>query len=64
VRVIGRRGGRGKRKREIRIKMEMISMYVVMGMLIGLGGTAASREVVNISSVIRIVGVRLLTTIL
>lgn len=62
--MIGRRGRKGRRKREMRVKTEVMSTYVVIGILIGLRRTAASREVVNMSSVIRIIGVRLLIIIL
>lgn len=59
-----RRGGRKNEKRGIGIKREVVIIYRVVGMLILLRGTAASNEVVNLSSVFGIIGIRLLGSIL
>jgi len=59
------RSGRGKReKRRIRVKGEVIIIYGVVGILISLRGTAASNEVVNLSSVFRMTRIGLLRTML
>lgn len=61
--MMRRRKGEGE-KRRIGIKREIVIMYGVVGMLILLRGTAASNEVVNLSSVFGMMGVGLLGSIL
>ena len=57
---MARRGKREKRKTRIGMEGVNISIYLTIGVLIGLGGTAASTEVVNLSSIFGIVRVGLL----
>jgi len=54
---------RKREKRRIRMKREVVIVYGVVGILILLRGTAASSEVVNLSSMFRMVRVGLLRVI-
>jgi len=64
VRLIIGSGGRKSEKGMIRVKGEVVIIYGVVGILIALRGTAASNEVVNLSSVFRMVRVGLLRIML
>jgi len=55
-----RKGKRRNEKGKIGVKIEMIRMYRVVRILIMLRGTAASTEVVNLSSLFGMVRIRLL----
>lgn len=60
LRLLIRRGKRSKRGVKRGGNWEVISIYIIVRILIGLGRTAASREVVNMSGVCSIIRVRLL----
>jgi len=60
LRVIMGRGKVERRRKRRGIEWVNIGLYGLVGLLIRLRGTAASTEVVNLSSIFRIIGVRIL----
>jgi len=57
-----RRGKVERRRKRRGIEWANIRLYGLVGLLIRLRGTAASTEVVNLSSIFRIIGARMLIT--
>jgi len=55
-----RRGKVERRRKRRRIEWVNIRLYGLVRLLIRLRGTAASTEVVNLSSIFRIIGARIL----